>query len=320
MKLVHIDKPVCRIPTIAIHLNREQGTKLELNKEDHTIPILATAIEESVKSDLSAIGKRHHPLLLEALEKHSGVKADSITEFELCLADYQKAEIGGLKEEFIYGPRLDNLLSSYTCLTALINSEPTLADDECCRVITLFDHEEIGSTSGQGANSALPGYILKRILYGVDPTADTCALERAIPKSFCVSADMAHAIHPNYASKHEGRMPLSLTGGPAIKFNTNQRYATNSQTASILRMVAEEANVPLQEICNRNDVPCGSTIGPITAGKLAVPTVDLGAPQLSMHSIREMCHVDCVEQCEDLFTTFFNTFGKYEAGDKFESE
>lgn len=319
--LVHIDKPLCRIPTIAIHLNREQGTKLELNKENHLNPILSTSIENAVAKDLnqpsSDIKRRHHPSLLDLIEKESGIKADSITEFELCLADYQKAEIGGINEEFIYGPRLDNLLSSWTCLEALINSEASLANDEACRIITLFDHEEIGSRSAQGADGALPAYILKRILHGVDPNADSCCFERSIPKSFCISADMAHAIHPNYSEKHEGRMPLSLTGGPAIKFNTNQRYATNSQTASLLRLVAEKANVPLQEICNRNDVPCGSTIGPITAGGLAIPTVDLGAPQLSMHSIREMCHVVCVQQCVDLFEEFFNTYQNYDVSDNY---
>ena len=115
-------------------------------------------------------------------------------------------------------------------------------------------------------------------------------------------------------------MPLSMTGGPGIKFNTNQRYATNSHTASILRMVGQECDVPLQEICNRNDVPCGSTIGPITASGLAIPTIDIGAPQLSMHSIREMCHVDCVQQCVDLFTHFFNTYQKYEAVDAMSDE
>ena len=231
-----------------------------------------------------------------------------------------KASIGGAKKEFIYGPRLDNLLSSYTCLIAMIKSCKTLADDECCRVITLFDHEEIGSRSAQGADSALPGYILKRIINSIEGSenVDPCAYETAIPRSFCVSADMAHAIHPNYTEKHEERFPLSLTGGPAIKFNTNQRYATNSQTASLLRLIAEEAGVPLQEICNRNDIPCGSTIGPITSGGLAIPTVDIGAPQWSMHSIREMCHVRCVKQCEDLFTHFFDTFGKYQSGDNYE--
>jgi len=323
-KLVHINKPFMRIPTLAIHLNREQGTKLEINKEDHTMPIMAMAkkqIETEASQSMNAnvmntqkssIKNRHHSVLLEALSKASGLEVDDILDFELCLADYQPADVGGAEDEFIYGPRLDNLLSSYTAVQALMDADDTLGEDKCCRMVTCFDHEEVGSQSGPGAGSALPRMILKRICYGIDKDIDPCAYERAMPRSYCISADMAHACHPNYASKHEGRMQLTLTDGPAIKYNSNQRYATNAETASVLRDIAWQAGVPIQEICNRNDVPCGSTIGPITAANLGIPTIDIGAPQFSMHSIREMCHVVCVDQCTELFTAFFNKFQAYE--------
>jgi len=323
-KLVHINKPFMRIPTLAIHLNRDQGTKLEINKEDHTMPIMAMAkeqIENEAEANLNAhklntqgssIKKRHHSVLLNALSKSSGIEVDDIMDFELCLADYQPAEIGGAEDEFIFGPRLDNLLSSWTAVQALMDADDTLGEDPTCRMVSCFDHEEVGSQSGAGAGSALPKYILKRICYGVDKNIDPCAFERAMPRSFCISADMAHACHPNYISKHESRMQLTLTDGPAIKYNANQRYATNAETASIIRDIAWQAGVPLQEICNRNDVPCGSTIGPITSANLGIPTIDMGAPQFSMHSVREMCHVVCVDQCTDLFTAFFNKFAGYQ--------
>lgn len=202
-------------------------------------------------------------------------------------------------------------MSSYTAVQALMNADESLDEDSTCRMVTCFDHEEVGSSSAPGAGSALPRMLLKRIVHGVDPSCDPCAYERAIPKSLCLSADMAHACHPNYISKHEARVQLTLTDGPAIKYNANQRYATNAETASVIRDMAEKAGVPIQEIFNRNDVPCGSTIGPITSANLGIPTVDMGAPQFSMHSIREMCHVCCVDQCTDLFTAFFNTFQGY---------
>lgn len=315
-KLVHINKPFCRIPTIAIHLSRDAGTKLEINKEDHTIPIISIAqqIEENVKETLSSIQKRHHPVLLDAIAKNAEIEADDIVDFELCLADYQPCEIGGALDEFIYAPRLDNLMSSYAAVRALIKSDDSLDNDATCRIAACFDHEEVGSNSAAGAGSALPRMLLKRIIHGVmgSGKVDACAYERAIPRSLCLSADMAHALHPNYASKHEPRMGISLTDGPAIKYNSNQRYATNACTASIIREMAKTANVPIQEIAVRNDMGCGSTIGPITASNLGIPTVDIGAPMLSMHSVREMCHVCCVKQCEDLFTEFYSSFGRYE--------
>ena len=199
-----------RIPTLAIHLNRDQGTKLEINKEDHTMPIMAMAkqqIENEAEANLNAhklntqgssIKKRHHSVLLNALSKSSGIEVDDIMDFELCLADYQPAEIGGAEDEFIYGPRLDNLLSSWTAVQALMDADDTLGEDPTCRMVSCFDHEEVGSQSGPGAGSALPRYILKRICYGVDKNIDPCAFERAMPRSFCISADMAHACHPNY--------------------------------------------------------------------------------------------------------------------------
>jgi len=316
-KLVHIDKAFCRIPTIAIHLSRDAGTKLEINKEDHTTPVLAIAkkIEDEVAKEFNngSIRKRHHSVLLDAISTAAGLDIDDIVDFELCLADHQPAAIGGVFDEFVYGPRLDNLQSCYAAVKGLLNADATLETDSVCRLVTCFDHEEVGSNSAPGAGSALPSMVLKRIIHGVEGNinTDACAYDRSIPRSLCLSADMAHALHPNYASKHEPRMGITLEGGPAIKYNANQRYATSAETAAVIREMARRADVPVQEICNRNDVPCGSTIGPITATGLGIPTVDIGAPQLSMHSIREMCHVSCINQCETLFTQFFNTFGEY---------
>ena len=186
-------------------------------------------MSDNLNSQLGTVKDRHHPALLNYIEKECGINASSIVEFEICLADYQPAEIGGLDEEFIYGPRLDNLLrgweyladfffqnkiikffknfsNAYTSIIGLTESDKTIENDNVCRIATLFDHEEIGSRSAQGALGALSHFLLKRIIYGIDKDASKCALERMLPRSLCVSADMAHAVHPNYASKHASNL------------------------------------------------------------------------------------------------------------------
>ena len=213
---------------------------------------------EMMRESEATMDGRHHSILVEALAKNAGISPRSIIDFEICMADYQPAEIGGAKKEFIFAPRLDNLHSSFCALKGLLNSESSLKNDSTVRIVTLFDHEEIGSDSAQGAGSSLLEYVLRRIVNSFSPK-DSCCFERLISKSFCISADMAHGVHPNYASKHEGRMKPKLNGGVVIKYNTNQRYATSAESASIFRLICKNAGVDVQQVCNRNDVPCGST-------------------------------------------------------------
>lgn len=314
-KLVKIDRPLLRIPTIAIHLHREQGTKLEFNKEDQLEPILGLIksslgpkqdSQDSEKTDcvgVATMSSRHCPQLLEEIAKEIDVDPSAIEDFELVLFDTQPAVVGGLNNEFIFSPRLDNLNSSFCAIQGLINADKSVDSDSSIRAVALFDHEEIGSQSAQGAASNFLEAIVSRLA-----SAGTNVPYEALAKSFLLSADMAHAIHPNYVGKHEARHRPAINGGPVIKVNANQRYATNSPGIVLLQEVAKQANVPLQLFVVRNDSACGSTIGPILASSLGLRTLDLGNPQLSMHSVRETGGSEDVGHAVNLFSAFFEHF------------
>lgn len=292
-KLVKIDKPLLRIPTLAIHLDRTANTKFEFNKEDKLIPI-AGQVEHSHScaddpdlqlskeqfQSVQSVITRHNSDLIKLIAKELDVKPTQIEDFELVLFDTQKSTIGGLNDEFIFSPRLDNQESCFCAATGLVESAETLSSQKGIRVISLFDHEEIGSASAQGADSSFLPDILQRL-------ATSSGYFPAISKSFLLSSDMAHGVHPNYTSNYESKNKPELNKGPVIKVNANQRYSTNSPGIVLLKKIGEDNQIPLQLFVVRNDSPCGSTIGPILASKLGIRTLDLGNPQLSMHSIRE---------------------------------
>jgi aspartyl aminopeptidase len=204
--------------------------------------------------------------------------------------DVQPASIFGADDELVSAPRLDNLCSSFCSLRALIAATQSGAALEHVPVLTLFDHEEVGSGSASGAASPLLRDLLERVVLARGGGREDYL--RAVANSLCVSLDMAHATHPNYAEKHDADHLLHLNGGPAIKINANQRYATDSSTEAAFELACREARVPLQKWVMRSDLACGSTIGPITAQRLGMACVDVGCPQLAMHSARETCGVE----------------------------
>ncbi|KAI1117088.1 aspartyl aminopeptidase-like protein [Nemania sp. NC0429] len=358
-RLVKIDRPIVRIPTLAIHLDR--SSEFNPNKETELFPIAGLAAaelnrrgkakaqddkpaEEAEKEKaaeepfhpLANMSDRHHPHILELVAEEAGVQTDDVVDFELVLYDVQKSCLGGLNEEFIYSARLDNLNMTYCSVMGLIESvnKSDLSQETSIRLITCFDHEEIGSTSAQGANSDLLPAVVRRlsILAGnggrhgdstsdkswehvsSDPEVDlTTAFEQSMAVSFLVSADMAHSVNPNYVGKYESNHQPEMNKGTVIKVNANQRYATNSPGIVLVQELARRAGVPLQLYVVRNDSPCGSTIGPMLSAKLGVRTLDLGNPQLSMHSIRETGGTHDIEHAIRLFESYLSHYSALES-------
>lgn len=312
-KLVRINKPIMRIPHIAIHLAREISSDgFKPNNENHVVPMLATSIKAALfkpvnnseeKIDNTALS----PVLLHMIADEIKVSPTAIRDFELCVFDLQPATIGGALDEFIFSARLDNLMMSYCGIQALVASvkdEKSFTSDKNVRMVALFDNEEVGSDSNRGASSNLMISTLRRI------HGNHAGFEAAIQKSLLVSADMAHALHPNYGEKHEERHRPQIHQGLTIKHNANQRYATTSVSAFVLREIAKKHNIPLQDFCIRQDSVCGSTIGPILSTNCGIRTVDVGVPQLSMHSVREMCGIDDAFSSLHLFIHFYEDFRK----------
>ncbi len=267
--LIDFQQPIAVIPNLAIHLNREANQGWAINPQTELPPILAQLSGDD-KADFRA-------LITERLAEEHGVSADAVLDYELSFYDTQGAAVIGFNQEFIAGARLDNLLSCYAGLQALLAAE----GDETC-VLVCTDHEEIGSCSACGADGPFLEQVLRRVL----PEGD--GFVRTIQKSLLVSADNAHGVHPNYADKHDANHGPKLNAGPVIKVNSNQRYATNSETAGFFRHLCLAEEVPVQSFVVRSDMGCGSTIGPITASQLGVRTVDIGLPTFAMHSIREL--------------------------------
>ena len=264
-QLVCIERPVARVPQLAIHLDREVNDKgLVLNRQDHLAPTLG----------LASSGASLARLVAEA----AGVAADRIVASELMLFDVTPPTLGGAAGELIFSARLDNLAMCHAAVTALAR----VARPTAIPVIALFDHEEVGSNSAAGAASAVLPRLLERLAGSREAFHQACA------RSTCVSADMSHAVHPNYAGRHEPHHKPQLNGGPVIKINTQQRYATTAATAAMFAELCRAEEVPVQHYANRSDLPCGSTIGPITSTLLGIATVDVGNPMLSMHSAREL--------------------------------
>lgn len=273
-RLVRFRRPMLRIPQLAIHLDRDVNDKgLQLNKQEHLAPVFGLA-SDGAKDLLARVA--------EELE----VAADQIAGSDLMLYDVVPPTLGGRDEELVFSGRLDNLAMCHAAVHAVVEAAPHAASTDLVPVAALFDHEEVGSESAYGAHSGFLPRALERIVLGRRGTRED--YHRALAGSLCVSADMAHAVHPNYEGRHEARHKPVLNGGPVVKVNSQQRYATSGATAAMFRDLCARAEVPVQHYAHRTDMPCGSTIGPIASTLLGIRTVDVGNPMLSMHSIREL--------------------------------
>lgn len=273
-KLVRFDKPLVRLPNLAIHMNRdvnEQG--LKLNKQNELPLILTTQTE----------GQDAEATLRKLLAEMAETDAANLITWDLAVYDTQKGSLWGASEEFVASSRLDNLASSHAALQALLATD---APGSTC-MAALFDHEEVGSESATGAGGSFAADVLNRICLGAGLQGEE--RHRAMAKSFFVSADMAHAYQPNFPSAYEPGHKVFVNQGPVIKTNCNQRYATNAETAARFMGFCEKAGVPFQQYAHRTDLGCGSTIGPIVASSLGMATVDVGSPMWAMHSLRESC-------------------------------
>lgn len=268
-RLINFTQAIATIPSLAIHLNREANTGWAINQQTELPPILAQLHGQDKKD--------FRELLAEQLQREHGIEDAEVLDYELSFYDTQPPAVIGLNQDFISAARLDNLLSCYAGLQALLNS-----DEQHTQVLVCTDHEEVGSNSSCGADGPFLEQVLRRILGNNEDFV------RCVQNSLLVSADNAHGIHPNYADKHDDNHGPLLNQGPVIKVNANQRYATNCETSSFFKLICQQADVPVQSFVTRSDMGCGSTIGPITAGQLGVQTIDIGAATFAMHSIREL--------------------------------
>lgn len=278
IRLFRDDRPILRIPQLAIHLDPElKQTGLKLSPQNHLQPVWA----------IRGTGPAS---FVEYLADLINCDPADVVSWNAMTHDINVGAVTGIANEFVASARLDNLVSCWAAITALIATADRHGHrDTPLPVVALFDHEEVGSLSASGANGNFLLHVLRRFEAAI--TGDHDALARAMSKSLLISADGAHATHPNYPERHDPNHTVLLNGGPVIKHNANVRYATDARGEAIVVAASRELGLPIQHFVSRNDVPCGSTIGPILAARLGVTTVDIGVPQLGMHSCREMCGV-----------------------------
>lgn len=290
VKLVNVDRPLLIIPNIAIHMNRSVNDGYKFNAQKDTLPLLGFINEKFEKEGY----------ILTILSEELGVDKESILDFDLFLYEYEKGCIFGLENEFISAGRLDDLWMVFAAVKALINSE----SNKSTKVMIAIDNEEIGSLTAQGARSSLVKTILERIALALGKDKEEFFM--ALSNSVMISSDLAHAIHPNQPEKCDPTSKPVLGGGPVIKMAASGSYSTDSYASAIFQSVCKEANVPCQKFVNRSDLRGGTTIGPMSAADLAIPVIDMGAPLIGMHSVRELASVKDNYYTVEAFTKFYN--------------
>lgn len=288
-KLVNIKRPICIIPNLAIHLNRGINEGYKYNKQKDMLPLIGL-INDTLENN---------NLLVKEIAKELNIKEDEILDFDLFLYEYEKGCLMGINEEFISTGRLDNLSMAHASLHALMSS----SSKKGINLISVFDNEEVGSSTKQGADSNMLLNILERICLSLGK--DREEFFTSMYSSFIISADLAHGVHPNITEKHDPTNRPVLGKGPVIKVNANQSYTSDAYSSSIYKSICKEANVEYQEFVNRSDERGGSTIGPISSTHIDIPSVDIGTPILAMHSIRELGSVDDHYSIYKTFKTFF---------------
>jgi aspartyl aminopeptidase len=272
-RLVRIDTPLLRVPQLAIHLAEDRNS-VSLNPQRHVNAVWGAGVQ--ARSFIGYVAER------------AGVDGCDVLGLDLMTHDVQRSALAGADATLVSAARLDNQATCYAGLAAFLAAEPR----EYLPVLVLFDHEEVGSTSDHGAQSNLLTTALERIVLAAGGAREDYL--RRLPASLVASGDMAHATHPNYPERHEPGHLIEVNAGPVLKVHPNLRYATDGRTAAAFALACRQAGVPLQRYEHRADLPCGSTIGPLTSARTGIPTVDVGAAQLAMHSARELMGADDV--------------------------
>ncbi|MGH4035123.1 M18 family aminopeptidase [Actinomycetota bacterium Odt1-20B] len=280
-RLVDVDRPLLRVPQLAIHMDRSVSTDgLKLDKQRHMQPIWGLGDDV------------HEGDLIRFLEAENGIGEGEVTGWDLMTYSIEAPSYLGRDRELVAGPRMDNLISVHagTAALAATVTAPGAADLPYIPVLAAFDHEENGSQSDTGADGPLLGSVLERSVFARGGTYEDKA--RAFAGTVCLSSDTGHAVHPNYAERHDPTHHPRANGGPILKVNVNNRYATDGGGRAVFAAACERAGVPFQSFVSNNAMPCGTTIGPITAARHGIKTVDIGVAILSMHSARELCGAD----------------------------
>ncbi len=289
-RLINFNRPMVIIPSLAIHLNRTVNEGMELNKQKDMLPLMGLMPENGTEKGF----------LKRLLAAELGVHENDIMDYDLTLNEFNHGLIMGAHSEFISSPKIDNLAMAHAGLKALLNSQPGAATQMLC----IFDNEEVGSLTKQGADSPLFKNLLQRILGHLNVTSED--QHRTIYQSFMISADMAHSVHPNYPEKHDPNLHPLINKGPVIKITANQKYTSDGDSIAVFEAICKKAGIPCQKFVNRSDMVGGSTLGNISTGQVDIRSVDVGNPMLAMHSVRELAGVLDHGYIIKAFETFYN--------------
>lgn len=289
-KLFNIDKPVLTIPNLPIHFNREVNEGVKINPQKDMLPFVKIVEDNFNKENF----------LANIIASNLNVSTEDILDFELNLYEYEKGTLMGFDDEFISSAKLDDLAMVWAGINAIIQADKS----QYTQVLACFDNEEVGSKTKQGAASPMFKNILERISLNFGLSRDQYLI--AIENSFLISADMVHAMHPNYTEKFDSEVFSIINKGVTLKVNANQNYSTDSDSAAVFKALCHEANIPYQTIVNRSDIRGGSTIGPIFSAQLAIRAFDMGTPMFAMHSVREFGGVEDQYDAFKLFKTYYS--------------